>query len=669
MEENIIKEKELLTGHKPVPIEIIDKVKKSICKIIIKDKEKINYGSGFFMKIDNSKKYLITNHHNISSETINKDINLELYNLKMIKLNLYNHDIKYFPYPKDITIIEIKEQDEIYKDIELLEYDLNYKYGYQRYKNADVFTIGYPSGKNASCASGKIINIEDFEFDHSISTEKGSSGSPIILLNSNTSIIPVIGIHKLADRLKKLNCGTFIGEIFNIKENNNNSFIINNINNIKINKVDINDNKINKNNNNNNNLKYIINKKDKEDNKPNNYLNKNFNNNNNILKNNINKKDKEDNNKDNYLKKNFNNNNNIINNINDSGKNNYITSQFDIDENNINKKIRIINSYENYIKKHEYEKIIKDKMNENQIKFFKIRINNKLIPFNYFYIFTKTGIYNIKYSFKNNLTNANYLFCECEFLINIDLSNFNTEKIKKMNDLFRGCKSLTYINLSKVNTKNVIDMSNMFYGCKSLTFLNLSNLNTKKVTDISGMFYGCKSLTDLDLSIFNTEKVTNMAYMFNECESLINIDLSNFNTEKLINMSGMFKGCKSINNINLINFNTENVIDMSNMLRGCKFLTNIDLSNFNTKNVIDMSYMFSECESFKDLNLSNFNTEKVIKMNGIFRGCKSLTKLNLSNFNIGKIEHLGMFSFCKSLTEKNIIAKDKNIIKYFFTKY
>ena len=63
MEVNNIKEKEMLTGHKPVPIELIDKVKKSICKIIIKDKEKMNFGTGFFMKVDDSKKYLITNHH------------------------------------------------------------------------------------------------------------------------------------------------------------------------------------------------------------------------------------------------------------------------------------------------------------------------------------------------------------------------------------------------------------------------------------------------------------------------------------------------------------------------------------------------------------------------------------------------------------------------------
>ena len=120
----------------------------------------------------------------------------------------------YFPKPKDITIIEIKNSDEIYEDIELLNYDLNYKFGYNIYKNVDVFSIEHPSGKSAACASGKIKDIRDFEFYHNLPTSKGSSGCPIILLNDNINIIQVIGIHKLFEHSKKLNCGTFIGEIF-----------------------------------------------------------------------------------------------------------------------------------------------------------------------------------------------------------------------------------------------------------------------------------------------------------------------------------------------------------------------------------------------------------------------------------------------------------------------
>jgi len=213
--------KELDTGHKPIPIDIANTVIKSICKISIKMKgEKTKNGTGYFMKISNSIKYLVTNYHVIKPDLINEDIEIEIWNHKKMKLNLNNYNIKYFEDPKDITVIEIKNSDEIYKDIVFLNYDRNYINGYEIYNNADVFSIQHPGGKSASSASGKIIKIYEYEFDHNISTDNGSSGCPIILLNDNINLIQIIGIHKNSDRKEKINGGTFIGEIF--KELNNN---------------------------------------------------------------------------------------------------------------------------------------------------------------------------------------------------------------------------------------------------------------------------------------------------------------------------------------------------------------------------------------------------------------------------------------------------------------
>ena len=222
-EEN--KKDEANTGHKGVPIKISIKVMKSICKITIKykSKEKKNKtGTGFFMKIFDSLNYLITNYHVINPKETDEIIEIEIHNQKNMTLNLENRNIIYIEKPKDITAIEIKETDEIYDDIEFLNYDMNYKHnGYSMYKGADILTVGHPNGDDAACASGTIIEIYDYEFDHNISTEDGSSGSPIILLNNNINLIQVIGIHKNADNITKLNGGTFIGELF--KEINFNS--------------------------------------------------------------------------------------------------------------------------------------------------------------------------------------------------------------------------------------------------------------------------------------------------------------------------------------------------------------------------------------------------------------------------------------------------------------
>lgn len=81
---------------------------------------------------------------------------------------------------------------------------------YTQYKNEkvlDVFTSGYPYGDQIVTSSGRIISIDNFEFEHDIATDIGSSGSPVILIDTSK----VIGIHKQAN--KNYNIGTFIDVI------------------------------------------------------------------------------------------------------------------------------------------------------------------------------------------------------------------------------------------------------------------------------------------------------------------------------------------------------------------------------------------------------------------------------------------------------------------------
>ena len=60
----------------------------------------------------------------------------------------------------------------------------------------------------------------------------------------------------------------------------------------------------------------------------------------------------------------------------------------------------------------------------------------------------------------------------------------------------------------------------MFYDCKSLTNINLSNFNTQKVINMEYLFNGCSSLTNINLSNFNNQNLTNMGFMFSGCSSL-----------------------------------------------------------------------------------------------------------------------------------------------------
>ena len=189
-------------GHKPISFKTIEKLRKALCKIKYRKNGNDFFGTGFFMKYENDK-YLLTCYHIISSDKT--DVNIELWNGKNITLYLLNKIKIFLPKPVDITIIKFDESDQFIKndilDILFLNNDLNYINGYHDYEGMDIFNIGYPSGRDLSCASGIVKEIKGYDFYHTINTESGSSGSPIILLNTEK----IIGIHKEKDSYIKIN--------------------------------------------------------------------------------------------------------------------------------------------------------------------------------------------------------------------------------------------------------------------------------------------------------------------------------------------------------------------------------------------------------------------------------------------------------------------------------
>ena len=159
----------------------------------------------------NEYKCLITNHHVLDETVNNKTITIQKHNKEEVDLKLNNKYINFFD-NLDITIINIDDIKDVIKDINFLFCDLNYTLGYEHYKNNEIFALEYPKD-DIEVGSGKVIEIlENFEFKHNIDTEFGSSGSPIILINT----LKVIGIHKQMDKIEDppINYGTFIGEIF-----------------------------------------------------------------------------------------------------------------------------------------------------------------------------------------------------------------------------------------------------------------------------------------------------------------------------------------------------------------------------------------------------------------------------------------------------------------------
>ena len=220
-----IKEYEISGYPKAISYEctkkILNQMEKNICKIKIRDRK----GTGFFCQIpipteEKMIKVFITNNHLIEEELLyKKDETISIYiegENKIKEMNL-NDRIKYTNKEYDITMIEIKKEDEINDFLELDDYIIedivHNKNNNIKYIDETVYIIQYPEGK-LSVSYGIIQNIfgkENYNFNHLCYTNRGSSGSPIFSLNNK-----VIGLHKEGvDRFNN-NRGSFLN--YPIKE-------------------------------------------------------------------------------------------------------------------------------------------------------------------------------------------------------------------------------------------------------------------------------------------------------------------------------------------------------------------------------------------------------------------------------------------------------------------
>ena len=236
---------------------------------------------------------------------------------------------------------------------------------------------------------------------------------------------------------------------------------------------------------------------------------------------------------------------------------NSIIAIYSIGQDDLNKKIQIINCGDNN----------KNEIEQKCIIYF----DNKKIDFSFYYIFDKPGKYKFTFEFNDFLTNANYLFYECDRLTSINFEKFKTNYIKDMSDMFNGCCKLEILDLSNFKTGDVLNMKNMFKGCNSLKYLDLSSFDTNNVEDMSEMFSNCNSLNFLNLSSFKTKNVKSMYRMFYNCKSLFFINLSSFESDNINNISEMFCECTSFNSLDLSNFEITNKINTENMFKNCSY--------------------------------------------------------------------------------------------------
>jgi len=216
-----------------------------------------------------------------------------------------------------------------------------------------------------------------------------------------------------------------------------------------------------------------------------------------------------------------------------------------------------------------------DELNSENCEMY---LDNQKIPFEKYHIFTKEGIYTIKYILLKKITTCKKMFLKCDHILSIDLSNFNSSEI----------------------------------------------------TDTSLMFINCFSLEEINFGDFKTTKVANMEGMFECCANLKSLDLSSFDTSNVENMNSMFTVCASLKELNVLNFNTEKVKDMNTLFGGVISLTSLDLSSFSSDNLEIINYMFIKSSNLKSIKFSNKFKPNIQDMYGVFFNCENLEILQCS---------------------------------------
>ena len=189
---------------------ILSQLENNVCKIL---KINENKGTGFLCKIPYPNQFklfpcLITNNHALNEKDleINKTIQISFDDDKIEKFLLIDESRKIFTNEElDVSIIEIKpELNGInnFLDVDGNIYENNDNLNY---KNKSIYILQYPNGQKSSFKVDLIKEIDGKDIMHFCSTDKGSSGSPILLMSN----FKVIGIHKGITKFS-YNLGTFI---------------------------------------------------------------------------------------------------------------------------------------------------------------------------------------------------------------------------------------------------------------------------------------------------------------------------------------------------------------------------------------------------------------------------------------------------------------------------
>jgi surface protein len=152
---------------------------------------------------------------------------------------------------------------------------------------------------------------------------------------------------------------------------------------------------------------------------------------------------------------------------------NEIKLKVKINKEDINKKIYFLDN----TKEHKFLK----ELDNTKIELY---INDQIDEYKKYFIPKKEGIYSIKIKFNDSIKDCSNMFANCNNLISIDLSSFNTDKIINMHGMISKCLNLKDIVLSPlyIKKKNLFADKNNEILIK--IYKNISSENKEKILSL-----------------------------------------------------------------------------------------------------------------------------------------------------------------------------------------
>ena len=220
-----------------------------------------------------------------------------------------------------------------------------------------------------------------------------------------------------------------------------------------------------------------------------------------------------------------------------------------------------------------------------------------------------------------------------KIMANKDSSRLFSYSSEETDNLF---SALTTINgLPLLDTSNCETMERLFRSCQKLKTLDISNFNTSKVKSFYMAFAVLDRLKSLSVAHLDTSACEDMGYMF-YASALPSIDFENWDVSNVKSFDHFLSGSTSVKSFDISKWDVSSCENCNAMFNDVQ-VTEYDVSNWDVSNVKAFSQMFETntvCERI--IGLENWNTSNGICFEDMFSGCENIKELNLSSFDTRK---------------------------------